>query len=62
MGCQSRLEEIYILPLGFVVESLQPQSEDIKEIKGKGRVIKIRQEYLPLIPSIRVFQHRTTPH
>ena len=30
-------EEIYILPLGFVVESLQPQSEDIKEIKGKGR-------------------------
>lgn len=42
-------EEIYILPLGFVVESLQPQKDDIKEIKGKGRVIKIRQEYLPLI-------------
>lgn len=42
-------EEIYILPLGFVVESLQPQKDDIKDIKGKGRVIKIRQEYLPLI-------------
>ncbi|MBI3712263.1 MAG: chemotaxis protein CheA [Burkholderiales bacterium] len=42
-------DEIYILPLGFVVESLQPQKDDIKEIKGKGRVIKIRQEYLPLI-------------
>lgn len=48
-------EEIYILPLGFVVESLQPQAEDIKEIKGKGRVIKIRHEYLPLIPLFETF-------
>jgi two-component system chemotaxis sensor kinase CheA len=48
-------EEIYILPLGFVVESLQPQLEDIKEIKGKGRVIKIRHEYLPLIPLFETF-------
>lgn len=48
-------EEIYILPLGFVVESLQPQSEDIKEINGKGRVIKVRQEYLPLIPLFETF-------
>ncbi|MBC3874981.1 chemotaxis protein CheA [Undibacterium flavidum] len=48
-------EEIYILPLGFVVESLQPEREDIKEIKGKGRVIKIRQEYLPLIPLFETF-------
>ncbi len=48
-------DEIYILPLGFVVESLQPQSDDIKEINGKGRVIKIRQEYLPLIPLFETF-------
>ena len=48
-------DEIYILPLGFVVESLQPQREDIKEINGKGRVIKIRQEYLPLIPLYESF-------
>lgn len=48
-------EEIYILPLGFVVESLQPEPEAIKEIKGKGRVIKIRQEYLPLIPLFETF-------
>lgn len=48
-------EEIYILPLGFVVESLQPQSDDIKEINGKGRVIKVRQEYLPLIPLFETF-------
>lgn len=48
-------EEIYILPLGFVVESLQPRHEDIKEINGKGRVIKIREEYLPLIPLYETF-------
>jgi two-component system chemotaxis sensor kinase CheA len=48
-------DEIYILPLGFVVESLQPKREDIKEINGKGRVIKIRQEYLPLIPLYESF-------
>jgi two-component system chemotaxis sensor kinase CheA len=42
-------EEIYILPLGFVVESLQPLQEDVKEISGKGRVIKVRDEYLPLV-------------
>jgi two-component system chemotaxis sensor kinase CheA len=47
--------EIYILPLGFVVESLQPAPEDIKEIAGRGRVIKVRGEYLPLIPLHQMF-------
>ena len=48
-------EEVYILPLGFVVESLQPAPEEIKEISGKGRVIKVRGEYLPLIPLHQMF-------
>ena len=49
-------EEVYILPLGFVVESLQPAPEDIKEISGKGRVIKVRGEYLPLVPLYQMFE------
>ncbi|MYM66578.1 chemotaxis protein CheA [Pseudoduganella sp. FT55W] len=48
-------EEIYILPLGFVIESLQPAPEDVKEISGKGRVIKVRGEYLPLVPLYQMF-------
>ncbi|MDM5178671.1 chemotaxis protein CheA [Massilia sp. DJPM01] len=48
-------EEVYILPLGFVVESLQPSLEDIKEISGRGPVIKVRGEYLPLIPLYQMF-------
>ncbi len=48
-------EEVYILPLGYVVESLQPRPIDVKEISGQGRVIKVRGEYLPLIPLYQMF-------
>jgi len=48
-------DEIYILPLGFVIESLQPVPDDVKEISGKGRVIKVRGEYLPLVPLHQMF-------
>jgi len=48
-------EEVYILPLSCVVESLQPVPEDIKDISGKGTVIKVRDEYLPLVALHQVF-------
>jgi two-component system chemotaxis sensor kinase CheA len=48
-------DEIYILPLGYVVESLQPAAVDVKEIAGQGKVVKVRGEYLPLIPLYRIF-------
>ncbi|KRB84462.1 chemotaxis protein CheA [Noviherbaspirillum sp. Root189] len=48
-------EEIYILPLGYVVESLQPAPVDVKEISGQGRVVKVRGDYLPLIPLYQMF-------
>jgi len=48
-------DEIYILPLGFVVESMQPAKEDVKEVNGKGKVIKVRDEYLPLVPLYQRF-------
>lgn len=48
-------EEIYILPLGYVVESLQPAPIDVKEITGQGRVVKVRGDYLPLIPLYQMF-------
>lgn len=48
-------EEVYILPLGYVVESLQPDPIDVKDISGQGRVVKVRGEYLPLIPLYQVF-------
>jgi two-component system, chemotaxis family, sensor kinase CheA len=48
-------EEVYILPLGYVVESLQPAPVDVKEIAGQGRVVKVRGDYLPLIPLYQMF-------
>jgi len=48
-------EEIYILPLGYVVESLQPDPIDVKEISGQGTVVKVRGDYLPLIPLYKMF-------
>ena len=41
-------EEVYIVPLAYVIESLQPDPADLKEIAGQGRLIKVREEYLPL--------------
>ncbi|MHB1332855.1 MAG: chemotaxis protein CheA [Sulfuriferula sp.] len=48
-------EEVYILPLGYVIESLQPTPADVKEIAGQGQVVKVREEYLPLIPLHKIF-------
>jgi two-component system chemotaxis sensor kinase CheA len=48
-------EEVYILPLGYVIESLQPAAVDVKEIAGEGKVVKVREEYLQLIPLYQIF-------
>jgi len=48
-------QEVYILPLTFIVESLQPAADDIKTVAGQGRVVQVRGEYLPLIALHEVF-------
>ncbi|HTR07150.1 MAG TPA: chemotaxis protein CheA [Paraburkholderia sp.] len=41
--------EIFILPLNFVMESLQPRHEDIYTVTNGDRVVRVRGEYLPLV-------------
>ena len=48
-------DQLYIVPLSFITESLQPRAEDIKEISGQGQVLHVRGEYLPLIALHKVF-------
>ncbi len=48
-------EEAYILPLSYVIESLQPRAEHLHSITSDGHVIRVRGEYLPLIELHRVF-------
>ena len=48
-------EEVYILPLSSVVESFQVQSTTIKTVAGSGRVVEVRDEYMPVIEVERIF-------
>ena len=48
-------QETYILPLTFIVESLQPEKKDIKSVSGEGRVVQVRGEYLPLVALHQMF-------
>ena len=48
-------EEVYILPLSSVVESFQVNPEMIKTIGGSGRVVEVRDEYMPVIELEKVF-------
>jgi len=48
-------EECYILPLSSVVESFQVQPGMVKTIGGTGRVVEVRDEYMPVIDLEQVF-------
>jgi two-component system chemotaxis sensor kinase CheA len=41
--------EVFILPLNTVVESLQPAAGDVRTIAGDARVLRVREDYLPLL-------------
>ncbi|WP_343727555.1 chemotaxis protein CheA [Burkholderia seminalis] len=47
--------EIFILPLNFVMESLQPSTDDIYTVGNGERVVRVRGEYLPLVALHEVF-------
>ncbi|MDR8961767.1 chemotaxis protein CheA [Burkholderia multivorans] len=47
--------EIFILPLNFVMESLQPSNDDIYTVGNGERVVRVRGEYLPLVALHEVF-------
>ena len=48
-------DECYILPLSSVVESFQVQANTIKTVAGSGRVVEVRDEYMPVIELEKVF-------
>ncbi len=48
-------EEVYILPLSSVVESFQIGEDSVKTIGGNGRVVEVRDEYMPVLDLERLF-------
>ena len=51
--------EMFIVPLTYIVESLQPAAADVKTVSGRGRVVHVRGEYLPLVALHEVFNLQT---
>ena len=48
--------ETYIVPLTGVVESLQPAPEQVKRVAGKGQVLRLRDEYIPIISARQLYR------
>ncbi|UNK63673.1 chemotaxis protein CheA [Buttiauxella ferragutiae] len=48
-------DEVFILPLNAVMESLQPKEDDLHPLAGGERVLEVRGEYLPLVELWKVF-------
>lgn len=49
-------QETYIVPLGCVVESIALSASDVKSVGGTGRVVEVRNEYLPLMQLDQLFE------
>ncbi|MFA6015235.1 MAG: chemotaxis protein CheW [Gallionellaceae bacterium] len=47
--------QIFIAPLGSIVESLQVDPNDLKSVSGEGHLLRVRGEYLPLVAVHEVF-------
>jgi len=52
-------ENIYVIPLNLIVETMQPKMEDIKTVTNEGLMIHVRGEYLPIIPLYALFKQDT---
>ena len=48
-------DQMFIVPLNYITESLQPTAADIKTVSGHGRVVQVRGEYLPVIALHEIF-------
>jgi len=47
--------DIYILPLLTVMESIRPKSMELQRIVGKGEVVNLRGEWVPIVKLYEVF-------
>jgi len=47
--------ECYIVPLDAVLESFQIMPDTVKSVAGSGRIVKVRDEYMPVLDLESVF-------
>ena len=49
-------DEVYILPLSSVVESFQVNSDAVSTVAQGAQLVKVREEYMPVIALEKIFQ------
>ncbi|MBB6561524.1 two-component system chemotaxis sensor kinase CheA [Acidovorax soli] len=49
-------DEVYILPLSSVVESFQVNADDVSTVAQGSQLVKVRDEYMPVIALEKIFQ------
>jgi two-component system chemotaxis sensor kinase CheA len=54
-------EQLFIIPLNHIVESLQPAASDVKSVRNQGTVVHVRGEYLPVLKSHEIFNIQPGP-
>ena len=54
--------ESYIVPITSIVESLRPRAEDVHAVVGRGDVLAIRGNYVPLVYLHEFFQIKNAIH
>ncbi|MGE0760222.1 MAG: chemotaxis protein CheA, partial [Pirellulaceae bacterium] len=52
--------ELYIIPMGSVIESVRPKSGSVRTVCGRGEVVMVRQEAIPLIRLHRLLRQDAT--
>lgn len=55
-------DQLFIIPLAYITESLKPTATDIRTIRGQGRVVQVRGEYLPVIALHEIFNLQPATH
>ncbi|MBN9407864.1 MAG: chemotaxis protein CheW [Burkholderiales bacterium] len=48
-------QEMFILPLSGIVESVRPAAGGVKSVTGRGRVVQVRGQYLPVVALHELF-------
>ncbi|GHA90355.1 chemotaxis protein CheA [Cognatilysobacter bugurensis] len=42
-------DEVFVVPLNTVIESLQPAAADVRTVANKTRMVRVRDDYVPMV-------------
>ncbi|RYI34428.1 MAG: chemotaxis protein CheA, partial [Acetobacteraceae bacterium] len=48
-----------VVPITAIIETLRPAAKDIHDVAASGKVVAVREKFVPIIDLAEVFGHRT---